>query len=172
MRKSTGLFLLSRDFCTILLISCLACSPKKEVKPTDPIMAELSRKPFSIEESKVLFGELADNWFFGPGVGRAAWSIGSIVAFPPLAVYFLATGITEAIGYQPVYWSDLLPDEGRKPLLGFYGLVTDAPGSLFAAMAEKEFRASEVVRTRMKLFVEERQQQELDSSPESQSSGK
>ncbi len=78
-------------------------------------------------------------WFYGHGFGRSALNIGTIVVFPPYALYLLGNAGIELAGYDPLYITNVFPEEPRKGILDLYDGITSIPGRVNATIADKNF---------------------------------
>ena len=107
------------------------------------------------EDAPKVISEVGENWLYGPGLGQTALNVGAIVVFPPYAIYVLGNSLLSMSGYEPLYVSNLLPDDERVEFNEMYDEVTTAPGRVSAALAGKEFRSKEVASQRMKAIVSE-----------------
>ena len=85
-------------------------------------------------------------WFYGGGIGRTIANVGTVVVFPPYALYLLGNAGLALAGYSPLYVSDLLPEQPREYVLGAYDGVTSVPGRLNALIAGESFQEQEVSR--------------------------
>lgn len=95
------------------------------------------------EELKVILAEEGEKWFYGPGLGRTMLNVGTIVAFPPFAIYLVGNAGLKYAGYNPLYVTDLLPEEPRQGVLEVYDGVTSVPGRLTSAADGREFPGTE-----------------------------
>ena len=101
---------------------------------------EISKAPpANTDEVQEQLAESTDNWFYGPGVGRTMLNVGSIIVFPPYALYLLGNAGLTFAGYDPVYVTDALPEEPREKVLSVYDNVTSVPGKINAGIADREF---------------------------------
>ena len=81
----------------------------------------------------------AAHWFYGPGVGKTMTNIGTVALFPPYVIYLIGNAALSLSGLQPMYMTDLLPDESRAGVLKVYNGVTSVPGRLTSSIAGREF---------------------------------
>ncbi len=93
-----------------------------ETKPPEP--GELGEK----------LSEAGEEWFFGPGLGRTALNVGTVIVFPPYGLYLLANAGLQLCGYEGLYVTDALPDDVKAPVLHVYDGVTAVPGQVNAAV--------------------------------------
>lgn len=66
-------------------------------------------------------------------------NIGTVVVFPPYALYLLGNAGVAFAGYEPLYVTDALPEPARKEVLGFYNGVTGVPGRVNALVAGEPY---------------------------------
>ena len=66
-------------------------------------------------------------------------NVGTVVLFPPYALYLLGNAGVAFAGYEPMYVTDALPEPARKEVLGLYNGVTGVPGRLNALVAGERF---------------------------------
>ena len=137
----------------LALFFCLlgACSLFKEKKysDTDPDIQKVVSNPLPPEKADELLGEVGSNWLYGSGLGETAVAAGSIVVFPPYALYVLGNGILSLSGYEPIYVTDALPDEDREQWNEAYDSIVSSPGQLTSAVAGREFRNKEVAKEKI-----------------------
>lgn len=141
------------SFLVILLVCTLAaCSLlKKEDEPQPEVVA--ATKPLPPEKTKNLMSKVAGNWFYGQGLGETALTVGTVVAFPPYAIYVLGNGALSLAGYKPLHVTDALPEPGKEGWNSIYDTVTSGPGHVTAGLASKEFREKDVINQDMKDFM-------------------
>ncbi|MFN8388733.1 MAG: hypothetical protein U0136_00415 [Bdellovibrionota bacterium] len=83
--------------------------------------------------------EFGNRWFYGGGVGRTIANVGTVVVFPPYALYLLGNAGLALAGYQPVHVTEALPDPARDTVNEIYDGVTSVPGRITSAIAGKPF---------------------------------
>ena len=66
-------------------------------------------------------------------------NIGTVVLFPPYAIYLLGNAGIAFAGYEPIYVTDALPAPAKKEALGLYNSLTGVPGRVNALVAGKRF---------------------------------
>lgn len=140
-----------RCLLTCCFIWGTGCSLPEKKKEDDSVanLVIARRQPLTAQESEEVLGVVAENWLYGPGLGRSALNIGTVVLFPPYAVYVLGNALLDVSGFQPMYITDLLPEDERQDYNRVFDSVTGAPGRLTAAMAGKEFRSPDVGKQRL-----------------------
>ena len=79
-------------------------------------------------------------WLYGPGVGRTIANVGTVVLFPPYALYLLGNAGLALAGYEPLYVTSALPAPAREYTLSVYDGITSVPGRLSAGIAGEEFQ--------------------------------
>lgn len=97
-------------------------------------------KPPTPEQVQPQLESAVHKWFYGPGFGRTALNVGTIVLFPPYALYLLANAGIGMAGFEPLYITDVLPEEPRAGVLEVYDNVTYTPGRVHAFIAGEEFQ--------------------------------
>jgi hypothetical protein len=102
-------------------------------------LATGNAEPPDPNEMKLLLKQETKRWFYGRGLGRTAANIGTIVFFPPYAIYLLGNAGMELAGYDPLYITNILPQEPREVVNSIYDDVTSVPGRVNAAIAGYEF---------------------------------
>ena len=144
----------------ILIISLLAsCSgksqsyqraslkrPSAKFQETDILSPEYTRDlitgkaqaPNALEAKHQVNNQLG-KWFYGHGFGRSMLNIGTVVVFPPWALYLLGNAGAELAGYEPFYLTNLLPEKPREGILDLYDGVTSVPGRISATIADQNF---------------------------------
>lgn len=148
---SLSTFMVRSLFSGILILS--ACGViKKKAEPDADTMA-LVGKPIPPEKAKEVLSEVGSNFAYGSGLGDTALTVGTVVIFPPYALYLLGNAVLSFSGYEPVTVSSLLPDKEGKEWSSMYDSVVSVPGKVVAAAAGREFRSPAVARARMKTLV-------------------
>lgn len=66
-------------------------------------------------------------------------NVGTVVLFPPYALYLLGNAGVAFAGYEPLYVTDALPEPAKKEVLGLYNGVTGVPGRLNALVAGERY---------------------------------
>lgn len=133
------------------MILSTGCSLLKEKEP-DPTL-DFMKRPLTPNETNELAGEVGGNWLYGQGFGEAVTAVGGVVLFPPYAIYLLGNGIISLSGYEPLYVTNLLPEEPRDGYNQFYDTVTSGPGRLSAGIAGEEYRNQEIIKERYKKIL-------------------
>jgi len=114
-----------------------------ENPPSFMDLATEKSKPPTPDELEVILAEEGEKWFYGPGLGRTMLNVGTIVAFPPYAIYLVGNAGLKYAGYDPLYVTDLLPEEPREGVLEVYDGVTSVPGRLTSAASGRDFPGTE-----------------------------
>ena len=110
-----------------------------EKPPSLPDILDGSYQPPPPEDVNEQLSESARGWFYGPGIGRTALNVGTVVVFPPYALYLLGNAGLMLAGYSPLYITDAIPETPRKHVLDTYVGVTDLPGRVTALVGGEEF---------------------------------
>lgn len=130
-----------------------ACAERKSPEPDPTTMAKAAvLHPLSPEQTQEMMGDVGENWLYGNGLGETAIAVGSIVAFPPAALYWIGSVAAGAAGYETGV-SAVLPEEERAQWNGFYDDISGAPGKLSAAMAGREFISRDLAKERLQKFI-------------------
>jgi len=133
---------------------------KSEQKETlSKLALEVSTKPLSPEKNQELLEEGGKGFVYGQGLGEAMLMLGTVVIFPPYALFLAGNAAAELAGYEPVSFSDALPEEGQKSWKAVYSGVTSVPGQLAATVSGEHFRTEEEAEANLiKILKEGRQQ--------------
>lgn len=107
--------------------------------PSLPDLVSGKEKPPQVEDVEAKFQQASSEWFYGYGIGRTTANVGTIVLFPPYALYLLGNAGLELAGYEPLYVTNVLPTEPRRAVLSVYDNVTSVPGRLNSALGGQEF---------------------------------
>lgn len=135
---------------TLLAFSLLwlaACTPASPTASTDALSPAYTRQLLTgeapaptPEEAQEILQDAWYSWIYGQGVGRTALNVGTVVLFPPYALYLLGNAGLQFAGYEPLYVTDALPEQSRKVVLSGVDEITSVPGRLNAAVFREEFR--------------------------------
>lgn len=139
-------------FLSLLLTSCGALKKRQGPDQTD-----LVTKPLTQEERKEVLSQVGGNWFYGSGIGETALTIGTVAAFPPYAAIVLGNALLSFAGYEPLKFSDALPEGERESWSNTYDGIVSGPGRLTAAVAGEEYRTRERVESEFKEFLKDRE---------------
>ena len=144
--------------CTILVIfftlGCSGCAVSKKAEKK-PALAEIVENPIPPEKAEGLLGEVGENWLYGVGLGDTAITVGTICAFPPYALWVVGNAALSVSGYEPLRFSDALPEKERDTWKEAYASVASGPGRLSAAIAGREFRSEGVAKDRLEKYLKE-----------------
>ena len=148
-------------FGLLLLLSACAPRSREQTAPQNPpqIEVEPAEARFSLERPPNIRGMLdgseapppqeeleaelsnyGERWLFGGGIGRTAANVGTVVLFPPYALYLVGNAGLALAGYEPLYLTDALPEKPRGYVLDAYNGVTSVPGRMNALVAGREFQ--------------------------------
>ena len=122
----------------------------KEEQADLPDVKTIVSKPVAPEQAQELMNAAGENFIYGDGLGEAVATAGTVVLFPPYAILVLGNAALSLNGYQGVWLSDALPEDGRAGWRELYGDMTSAPGRVNAALAGEEYRSE----TRAKEIME------------------
>lgn len=155
----------------IVPLICLlltGCGLLKERTPQSDIQMEIAEKavshPLTPEQTESMMGDIASNWFYGQGVGETMLAVGTVVVFPPYAIYLAGNAILSLSGYQEVRISQALPESGEDIWNSVYDGVTSVPGQMTASVAGREYVSKNVAEDTLKSYFKEN----LDSSNKQQ----
>jgi hypothetical protein len=130
------------------------CGVIKERPESEPSSLAVVGKPMSNEQAKEAISEIGGNFAYGPGLGDAAVQVGTVVVFPPYALYLLGNAVLSLSGYEPVTVASLLPEKQGKAWSRTYDSAVSGPGKVVAAMAGHEYRSREVGDEKMRALLE------------------
>ena len=103
------------------------------------ITAAAAERPPTSDELSQQLAVAGHRWFYGQGIGTTMLNVGTVVLFPPYAIYLLGNAGVAFAGYEPLYVTDALPEPAKKEVLGLYNGVTGVPGRLNALVAGEQF---------------------------------
>jgi len=136
---TSGLIILSCLFC----LSCTSCSLFTPKEPNSDL-SQFAAEPLTPEQSRDVLETAGGNWFFGQGFGDTLINIGGVVVFPPYAAVLLGNAALSLAGYEPLEFSQALPDGAREGWRETYGTVASGPGRLTSVIAGREYRTEEI----------------------------
>lgn len=153
--------------CAVLLGAPFGCTPRQSSEP-DPaqIAKQAALNPLSPEEADAMLSDVGENWLYGNGLGETAIAVGSVVAFPPAAIYWLGNVALSAAGYEPIGVSSVLPEDEKAQWNGIYDGISGAPGRVSAAIAGKEFITREHAKERLDKYLPPMPAPEVESKNE------
>ncbi len=152
----------------ILLIGALivpGCGVIKKKPEGEPSGLNIVGKPIPPEHAKEILSEVGGNFAYGPGLGDTALTVGTVVVFPPYAVYLLGNALLSVSGYEPITVSSILPEEDGKQWADTYDNLVSGPGKVVAAMAGREYRSREVGKMKMQELFKRVEEQQNRSAP-------
>ena len=100
-----------------------------------------------------MISDVGHNWLYGNGVGETTIAVGSIVAFPPMVIYWLGNAALGVAGFEPIGVSRVLPAEDKAEWNSFYDDVTAGPGRMNAAVAGEEFVTRQRAKERLEKYM-------------------
>ena len=140
----------------VALAICLSsCGVIKEKPKDKPSSFEVVGKPMTSEQAKDVLGTVGGNFAYGSGLGDVALNVGTVVIFPPYALYLLGNAVLSVSGYEPVTISSLLPEEDGKQWSQTYDTLVSGPGRVVAALSGHEYRSQEVADHRLRAVLED-----------------
>lgn len=123
-----------------LVCGCGIIREKKQPGVGDIEIAEQAvTNPMSPEETEAMMGDVASNWFYGQGLGETALAVGTVVLFPPYALYLAGNAVLSLSGYEEVRVSQALPDSGEDIWNSVYDGVTSVPGRVTSGVSGREY---------------------------------
>lgn len=138
----------------LLLTASCGCGVIKKKEPDSaPSGVDMVGKPMPPDKAKEVLSTAGSNFAYGPGLGDAAVTVGTVVVFPPYALYLLGNAVLSLSGYEPVTVSSMLPEEQGKAWSNTYDSMVSGPGKVVAAMAGHEYRSREVGDAKMKAVM-------------------
>lgn len=140
-------------FAAVFFCTFCACGVIKKKPPSAADEFALQGKNIPPEKANDILNEVGGNFAYGPGLGDAAVSIGTVVVFPPYAVYLLGNAVLSLSGYEPITVSSLLPEKDGEQWSTTYDTVVSVPGRFVAAMAGHEYRTREVGEERIRTVL-------------------
>ncbi len=144
---------------------CSGCGVIKKKPESEPTGIDIVGKPIPPEQAKEILSEMGGNFAYGPGLGSTALNVGTVVVFPPYAVYLLGNAILSISGYQPITVSSILPEEDGKQWSNTYDELVSGPGKMVAAMAGREYRSREVGKMKMQELFKRVEEEQGKSAP-------
>ena len=95
--------------------------------------------PVTPEESKAALKQYGRQWFYGHGIGKTMINVGTVVIFPPYALYLLGNAGLSLAWYEQVQLSNALPNGPREYIVGAFDELASVPGRINAAVAGENF---------------------------------
>jgi hypothetical protein len=132
---------------------CGLLEPQPEPTQSSQAVQAAIQKPLSPEETEELMGTVADNWFYGQGVGEAALTAGTIFIFPPYALYVAGNAALDLSGHKQLRVTDALPSDEREVWNEVYEGVTSVPGRVTSGIAGEDFRSRADAKESLSKFV-------------------
>lgn len=127
----------------------IACTQKKVESPS---IGQVISEPLPPEKTGELVTKVGQNWAYGQGIGETALTVGTIVIFPPYAIFALSNAIIDLAGYERIDPVKFLPPDAQDPINSVYDAVTEAPGRGVAKVAGVPFRDKETIRNDFNQF--------------------
>ncbi len=141
--------------CLSLALAALGCGVIRKRPEEKPSGLDIVGASMTNEQAKEVLGTVGGNFAYGSGLGDAALSIGTVVLFPPYALYLLGNAALSVSGYEPVTISSLLPEEDGKQWSSTYDKVVSGPGRVVAAVAGHEYRSQDRADERLRAVFAE-----------------
>lgn len=163
-RESIGNFI----GCLLLLVAACApvgCGVVKKKPEGEPNGLDLVGKPIPPQQAREILSELGSNFAHGPALGDTALNIGTVVLFPPYAVYLVGNALLSISGYEPITVSSILPEEDGKRWSNTYDQLVSGPGKVVAAMSGREYRSREVGKLKMQEVLKRVEAEQQKAAP-------
>jgi hypothetical protein len=146
-------FILNTFLITLLinLTGCISANHSQNSSESAE-MLKISQKQLPPDQAKEFLSDMAKNWFYGDGLGKTSMTLGTILAFPPYGLYVATNSVLELAGYEPMYLTNLLPQEEKNEYDFFYSAIASQPGKLAASVTGEEYRSPKVVNQRILRF--------------------
>lgn len=122
----------------ILFSSCsYILKPKKENIKIEDVKIALNNA--TEKDYDEIVSTASNSWFYGQGLGETALNVGTIVAFPPYALFLLGNTALDFAGYEKIGVSTVLPEDAKKTWSKSYDEVLSVPGRITAAVSKEEY---------------------------------
>ena len=118
------------------------------------LLQQSMKEPLSPENTSDLIDEVGSNWLYGQGMGETAATVGTIVVFPPYALWVIGNAALQLSGEEPIEVSKILPEESGKVWRTTYDEITSVPGRTTAAVSGEEYRTQEVARDHIEAVID------------------
>ncbi|MCB0354068.1 MAG: hypothetical protein KDD64_11100 [Bdellovibrionales bacterium] len=151
--------------CVFLLSGCSFFPQEQKQAPLPVPVHQLVEQPLTQEESTELLGEVGTNFVYGPGLGETMLAAGSIVLFPPSALFFLGNAAVQMSGYDGVTVSETLGEEKAKTAEEVFDGVVSAPGRVSAFVAGTDYRSKDEAKARLSSFLQRVQDSRAEGVP-------
>ena len=138
-----------------VLLSSAGCGVIKKKPEESTDQYSIIGKDIPPDKAKQVLSEVGGNFACGPGLGDAAVNVGTVVVFPPYAIYLLGNAVLSLSGYEPVTVASMLPEEQGKQWSQTYDHIVSGPGKMVAAMSGHEYRSREVGDQRLKAVIDD-----------------
>ena len=133
-------------------------SKENEEEPRASLESKLLKQsisePLTPENTNQLLNEVGSNWLYGQGMGETAATVGTIVIFPPYALWVIGNAALQLSGEEPIEVSKMLPEESGKVWRTTYDEITSVPGRTTAAVSGEEYRTQEVARDHIEAVLD------------------
>ena len=129
-----------------------ACSVQNATSPKNPMLFQdktwntetpppLKEITKAVNEKKVdeKLDGMTNWWLYGPGMGRTMLNVGTVIIFPPYALYLLTNAGLALSGFETIKPVEVLPDEPKEVVNKAFDDVTSVPGRVTAYFNDKEY---------------------------------
>jgi hypothetical protein len=133
---------------------------KEKTSPQDPNIAlaeSAVQQPLSPEETEALVSDVANNWFYGQGLGETMLAVGTVVIFPPYGIYLAGNALLSLSGYEEIRVTEALPDSGEDVWNSVYDGVTSMPGHVTATISGDEFVSKKMADQTLQRYLDRKQ---------------
>ena len=111
-----------------------------------PSIAELAEKASSDDPQQAMQGGLNDfmySWFYGQGLGESTVNVGTVVLFPPYALYLLLNAGLSLSGYERISPLSYVPGAPGDYARASWDAITSVPGRTTAFVADEPFQGED-----------------------------
>jgi hypothetical protein len=143
---------------SILLTGCGVLKERTSSQDPNIALAESAvQQPLSPEETEALVSDVANNWFYGQGLGETMLAVGTVVIFPPYGIYLAGNALLSLSGYEEIRVTEALPDSGEDVWNSVYDGVTSVPGHVTATISGDEFVSKKMADQTLQRYLDRKQ---------------
>lgn len=111
--------------------------------PSIPEIADKAASPNAQKEMQTTLDDFMYRWFYGQGLGATSLNVGTVVLFPPYALYLLLNAGLGLSGYEPIQPLSYVPGEPGDYVRASYDAITGVPGRATAGIAGEPFQGED-----------------------------
>jgi len=78
-------------------------------------------------------------WLYGPGIGHTILNLGTVVVFPPYAIYLLGNATLGLTGNEPLRIIDIIPQGPKEVVNDAIDGVCSVPGRMTSLIASRPY---------------------------------